>query len=166
MHYITLYYVRFNPFPDDKILDWSKFKSFADDIKKKLLKMMIFVFDRVKKHWGRGVGVRRICWLPAFSPFPSMCSKGFLIRVVKSRDCVVKSFKLRYDTLLHATHITCTLLHTTLQRVDSMTHRIQKDNHGRASGFVFTNYSFIFQLREYPCNITHDISFLIYNGYF
>ena len=25
---------------------------------------------------------------------------------------------------------------------------------------------FIFQLREYPCNITHDISFLIYNGYF
>ena len=26
--------------------------------------------------------------------------------------------------------------------------------------------SFIFQLRESPCNITHDISFLIYNGYF
>ena len=25
---------------------------------------------------------------------------------------------------------------------------------------------FIFQLREYPCNITHDILFLIYNGYF
>ena len=26
--------------------------------------------------------------------------------------------------------------------------------------------NFIFQLREYPCNITHDILFLIYNGYF
>ena len=26
--------------------------------------------------------------------------------------------------------------------------------------------TFIFQLREYPCNITHDILFLIYNGYF
>ena len=25
---------------------------------------------------------------------------------------------------------------------------------------------FIFQLRESPCNIAHDISFLIYNGYF
>ena len=25
--------------------------------------------------------------------------------------------------------------------------------------------SFIFQLLEYPCNITHDISFLIYQGY-
>ena len=33
----------------------------------------------------------------------------------------------------------------------------------------FTNHAsllFIFQLREYPCNITHDILFLIYNGYF
>ena len=26
--------------------------------------------------------------------------------------------------------------------------------------------AFIFQLREYPCNITHDILFLTYNGYF
>ena len=26
--------------------------------------------------------------------------------------------------------------------------------------------TFIFQLRESPCNITHDISFLMYNGYF
>ena len=34
---------------------------------------------------------RRKCWLPAFSPFPTMFSKGFLYRVVKSRDCVVKS---------------------------------------------------------------------------
>ena len=27
-------------------------------------------------------------------------------------------------------------------------------------------FPFIFQLRECPCNITHDILFLIYNGYF
>ena len=25
---------------------------------------------------------------------------------------------------------------------------------------------FIFKLREYPCNITHDIFYLIYHGYF
>ena len=31
--------------------------------------------------------------LPAFSPFPTMFSKGYILRVVKSRDCVVKSFK-------------------------------------------------------------------------
>ena len=39
-----------------------------------------------RKHCGK----RRKCWLPAFSPFPSMFSKGFLYRVVKSWDCMVK----------------------------------------------------------------------------
>ena len=34
---------------------------------------------------------RRKCWLPAFSPFPTMFSKGFCHRVVYSWDCVVKS---------------------------------------------------------------------------
>ena len=34
-------------------------------------------------------GKRRKCWLPAFSPFPTMFSKGFFFRVVKSRDRVV-----------------------------------------------------------------------------
>ena len=32
--------------------------------------------------------------------------------------------------------------------------------------YVKVENVFIFQLREYPCNITHDILFLIYNGYF
>ena len=32
--------------------------------------------------------------------------------------------------------------------------------------FLEQKMIFIFQLREYPCNITHDILFLIYNGYF
>ena len=35
-------------------------------------------------------GKRRKCWLPAFSPFPTMFLTGFFFRVVKSRDCVVK----------------------------------------------------------------------------
>ena len=30
------------------------------------------------------------CGLPAFSPFPTMFSKGFFLKGVKSWDCVVK----------------------------------------------------------------------------
>ena len=40
-----------------------------------------------RKHCGK----RRKCWLPAFSPFPTMYSKGYFLRVVKSGDCVEKS---------------------------------------------------------------------------
>ena len=64
-----------------------KLKAFADD-KINEAQMMISVLDRVE-NWGK----RRKCWLSAFSPFSTMFSKGFLLRVVKSRDCVVKSFK-------------------------------------------------------------------------
>ena len=45
------------------------------------------LFGMGRKHCGK----RRKCWLPAFSPFPTMFSKGFFLGVVKSRDCVVKS---------------------------------------------------------------------------
>ena len=44
-------------------------------------------FGKRRKHCGK----RRKCWLPAFFPFPTMFSEGFHLRVVKSRDCVVKS---------------------------------------------------------------------------
>ena len=40
----------------------------------------------VRKHCRK----RRKCCLPAFSPFPTMFSKGFFFRVVKSRDGVVE----------------------------------------------------------------------------
>ena len=33
---------------------------------------------------------RRKCWFPAFSPFPTMFSKGLFLRVVKSQHRVVK----------------------------------------------------------------------------
>ena len=42
----------------------------------------------VRRHCGK---VRK-CWLPAFSPFPTMFYKGFFFWVVKSRDCVVKGY--------------------------------------------------------------------------
>ena len=41
---------------------------------------------------------RRKCWLPAFSPFPTMFSKGFYTRVVKSGGCAVKSYKGQHNT--------------------------------------------------------------------
>ena len=42
-----------NSLPVDKILDWSKLKTFADD-KMKLAEMMISVFDRVENIVGEG----------------------------------------------------------------------------------------------------------------
>ena len=42
-----------NFLPNDKILDWSKLKTFADD-KMKYAKMMIVVFDRVENLVGKG----------------------------------------------------------------------------------------------------------------
>ena len=50
-------------------------------------KVEIFI-RKGKKHYGK----RRKCWLPAFSSFPTVFSKGFLPRVLKSRDCVAKIF--------------------------------------------------------------------------
>ena len=43
---------------------------------------------------GKHCWERRKCWLPAFSPFPTMFSKGFLYRAMKSHDCVGKSLSL------------------------------------------------------------------------
>ena len=46
--------------------------------------LSVLSFGRVKgkKHYGK----RRKCWLPAFSPFPTMFSKAFFLSVIKTRD--------------------------------------------------------------------------------
>ena len=75
----------FNSLPNDKFLEVTKLKAFADD-KLDVAKMTISVFER-----GGNTGKRRECCLPAFSPFPTVFSKAFFCRVVKSWDCVVKS---------------------------------------------------------------------------
>ena len=64
----------------------SKFQAFADDKKKCDQKIEICV-GKGRKHCRK----KKKCWLPAFSPFPTMFSKGLIPRVVKSRDSVVKS---------------------------------------------------------------------------
>ena len=45
--------ISINPLPDDKILAWSKLKAFADD-KIDVVKMMIYLFDRVDNTVGKG----------------------------------------------------------------------------------------------------------------
>ena len=72
-------------FTKDNILDWFKLKAFADD-KLHMNQILHFVFVRVENIAGK----RRKCWLPAFSPFPTMFSKGFCSIIVKSQDCMVK----------------------------------------------------------------------------
>ena len=64
--------------PNDKILDWSKLKAFTDD-KINVKKKMKCILRWVEKNCGK----RRKCWFPAFSPFPTMFSKGFYLRVIK-----------------------------------------------------------------------------------
>ena len=51
LHYSLLYGV--NPFPNDKVLDETKFKAFADD-KLNNKKNNIFVFDRIENILGTG----------------------------------------------------------------------------------------------------------------
>ena len=49
----STFLVCINSLPNDRILDWSKFKAFADN-KNRLAIMMIFVFDRAEKNVGKG----------------------------------------------------------------------------------------------------------------
>ena len=49
--------------------------------------MAKFVLDRAENIAGKGENAG----VSAFSPFPTMFSKAFFFRVVKSWDCVVKS---------------------------------------------------------------------------
>ena len=78
-----------NSLPNDKNFDWSKLIAFADD-KINVTEKSKFGQGRVyRKHCGK----RRKCWLPVFCPFSTMFSKSYFLKVVKSRDCVVKSLQ-------------------------------------------------------------------------
>ena len=74
---------------NNKILDWSKLKALADD-KINVSEKLKFCVGKGRKHCGK----RRKCWLPAFSPFPTMFLKSFFFKVVKSRDLVVKELNV------------------------------------------------------------------------
>ena len=87
----------FNPLPNNKILDRTGFKAFADN---KLLAdvVMISVCDRVINTVGKGenavTSVSKtffLMLLTVFPPFPEMFSRGFFFRVMEIGDCDVKS---------------------------------------------------------------------------
>ena len=100
-----LVYKCFNSLPNNKILEWSNLKAVADN-KVNAIEKLKFVLGWVKNI----VGIRRKCWFPARSPFPTMFSKGIFLRVVKSWDCVVKSYiwtRLKFRHLLHSDGLRC-----------------------------------------------------------
>ena len=72
----------FKSLPNVKSLDRSKVKTFADN-KIIVNEKLKFWFEKGTKHCGK----RRKCWLPVFSPFPTMFSKALHFRIGKSRDC-------------------------------------------------------------------------------
>ena len=76
-------YSHCNSLPNDKILALNKFKTCRRQNNSNS-KVEICI-GKSRKHFGK----KRKCWLPAFSPFPTMFSKAFFSRGVKSWDCVV-----------------------------------------------------------------------------
>ena len=77
-------YIPLNSLPSDKIWTLIKIESICRQPNNSDSKIKI-CFRKSRKHCGK----RRKCWLPAFSPFPTMFSKAFFSRGVKSQDCVV-----------------------------------------------------------------------------
>ena len=72
--------------PNDKILEITKLKAFADN-KINVDQMMISVFDRVENNVGKGENAG----CQHFLLFPQCSQKASFLEVVKSQDCVVKS---------------------------------------------------------------------------
>ena len=70
------------------MLDCSKLKEFAGDKLNVIEKKTEICFGKVRKHCEK----RRKCCLTAFSPFHTMFSKGFFLKVVKSQVYVGKGY--------------------------------------------------------------------------
>ena len=64
-----------NGITEHKILGLPKLKTFADD-KSNVTQNVQVVLHRIENI----VGKRRKCWLPAFSSFPTLFSKGFFLQ--------------------------------------------------------------------------------------
>ena len=78
--------VWFNSLSNDKILDLSKLKAFADD-KVNAANMTSYIFDRKENIVGKG----EIAGDQHFFLYSTLFSKGFFPRVNKSTDYIVKS---------------------------------------------------------------------------
>ena len=76
-----------NSLPNHKILDWSKLKAYADD-KINVTQKLKFALGRVENivEKGENAGYQHFLLF-----VPTMFSRGFFLRVLKSWDCVVKN---------------------------------------------------------------------------
>ena len=87
-----------NFLPKNKILDWSKFKATAGD-KINATDKLKFVLEWFENTVGKGENA-----VPAFSPFPTMFSKGFFLLLSKfgivlcTSICLLSSFLLQITT--------------------------------------------------------------------
>ena len=74
--------------------DWSTLKAFVDN-KMKVTEKIKFVLEMLENFVGKGenAGYQHFLFFPQyfFSLIPTIFSKGLILNVVKSRDCVVKS---------------------------------------------------------------------------
>ena len=77
-----------NSLPNDKIVEVTKLKAFADD-KLNIAKMMNSLFDRVENTVGKGENAGYQHFLLFLQCFPRVAKKC-IPWVAKSRDCVVK----------------------------------------------------------------------------
>ena len=78
-YHLTKFKVCLNSLPNDKFLDWSKLKAFADD-KINVTDILKVVLGQVENIVGEGE--------QHFLLFPQCFQKFFFSKVVKSRDCV------------------------------------------------------------------------------
>ena len=78
----TPYGSSFNPLPNDKLLDWFKLKAFADD-NLKVIKLMIYVLDRVENIVGKGenAGYQHFLLFPRCFQKPS-CPRSIMVGIV------------------------------------------------------------------------------------
>ena len=79
----------FNSLPNDKILNRSKSKAFADD-KINVYQKLKFVLRWVENNLGKGENVVR-----SIFSFPKKFSKALFLRVIKSQDYVVNSLTIK-----------------------------------------------------------------------
>ena len=75
--FLCIFGILFNVLPDDKLVDWSKLKAFADDI------IMLLKYDGFSL-------CKKTLWEKDEMLVPKMFSKDLFFRIVKSLDCVVK----------------------------------------------------------------------------
>ena len=83
--------IRLSPLPNEKFLDWSKLKDLADD-KINVTEKLKFVLGRAENIVGKAENAASYQHFLIFLQYFQKTSL-FFSRVVKSQDCVVKSFK-------------------------------------------------------------------------